>query len=127
MPRDFAARGGQAAALDGAVRLYSAQSPPFLNARFNEARARRRSRDLRPRYISINNAFGRPVDRQRAARHRGAGSLSVVDPDGAPLANAPSDDAGGVFVGAATARRQVAKGMASTLIGKALNHRASGH
>lgn len=127
VPRDFAARGGQASALDGAVRLFSAQSPPFLNARFNRgARTATEAATSGPRYISINNAFGRPWIANAPLGVGGAGSLSVVDPAGAPLANAPSDDAGGVFLGAATARRQVAKGMASTLIGKALNYRASG-
>ena len=79
-----------------------------------------------PRYVSINNAFGRPWIANAPAGARGEGSLSVVDPDGAPLANAPSDDAGGVFAGHRTNRHQVAKGYASTWFAKAFNYRASG-
>ena len=43
-----------------------------------------------PRYISINNAFGRPWIANAPNGADGEGSVSVVDPDGAPLANAPS-------------------------------------
>jgi hypothetical protein len=126
VPRDFAAHGGQAATPGGAVQLYSAQSPPFLNARFNHgARTAAQAAASGPRYISVNNAFGRPWIANAPLGVDGAGSLSVVDPDGAPLANAPSDDAGGVFFGNDTARRQVPKGMSSTLLGKRFNYRGS--
>ena len=126
LPRDFAAGGDQATTGRGAVQLYSAQSPSFLNARFNRnARTAAQAATSGPRYISINNAFGRPWIANAPLGVGGAGSLSVVDPDGAPLANAPSDDAGGVFFGNATARRQMPKGVASTLLGKAFNYRSS--
>ena len=126
VPRDFAARGGQASALDGAVRLYSAQSRAVPQRPLQRRRPHGRRRGdlgaalhldqqrLRPAWIA-NAPLG--VD--------GAGSLSVVDPDGAPLANAPSDDAGGVFLGAATARRQSPRACASTIVGKAFNYRDS--
>ena len=44
------------------------------------------------------------MDRQCAKWDGAGGSVSVVDPDGAPLANAPSREAGGVFVGRLTNR-----------------------
>lgn len=126
IPGDFAAGGGQARLPGGAVQLYTAQSPGFLNARYNSgARTANQAAAAGPRYISVNNAFGRPWFANAPLGIDGAGSISVVDPDGAPLANAPSDDAGGVFAGSATARRQVPKGYASTQLGKALNYRAS--
>ena len=126
VPSSFAAAGGQAKLIGGALQLYSAQSPDFLNARFNGgARTANQAAAAGPRYISVNNAFGRPWIANAPLGIDGAGSVSVVDPDGAPLANAPSDDAGGVFAGNETARRQVPKGYASSLLGKALNYRAS--
>ena len=126
LPRGFAGAGGQAQMAAGAVQLYSAQSPNFLNARFNAgARTATQAAAAGPRYISVNNAFGRPWIANAPLGNDGAGSVSVVDPDGAPLANAPSDDAGGVFAGNETARRQVAKTYAASLIGKAFNYRAS--
>ena len=126
LPRGFAGTGGQVQTAGGAIQVYSAQSPGFLNARFNQgARTAAQAAAAGPRYISVNNAFGRPWIANAPLGVDGAGSVSVVDPNGAPLANAPSDDAGGVFAGNETARRQVAKAYAASLIGKAFNYRAS--
>jgi Di-haem oxidoreductase, putative peroxidase len=126
VPPLFAAAGGQTSTASGALQLYSAQSLPFLNQRYNAgARSAAHAAAAGPRYLSINNAFGRPWIANSPAGSGGAGSVSVVDPDGAPLANAPSDDAGGVFTGNLTNRRQVAKAHASTLLAKARNYRAS--
>jgi hypothetical protein len=122
----FARAGGQALSAGGAVQVYSAQSAAFLNARHNaNAHTAGLTSVAGPRYISINNAFGRPWIANAPGGMRGEGSLSVVDPNGAPLANAPSDDAGGVFAGHRTNRHQVAKGYASTLLAKAFNYRDS--
>ena len=122
----FAAAGGQARDAGGAVQLYSAQSPAFGNARHNaSARTAALTSVAGPRYISINNAFGRPWFANAPGGADGAGSISVVDPDGAPLANAPSDDAGGVFAGHDTNRRQVARGMTANAVLRLFNHRAS--
>lgn len=126
VPPDFARSGGQAQAAHGAVRIYSAQSPAFLNARHSgSAKTAALTSVAGPRYISINNAFGRPWIANAPQGAAGEGSLSVVDPDGAPLANAPSDDAGGVFAGRLTNRRQATKGYASSLWSKAFNYRES--
>ncbi len=122
----FAAAGGQARTADGAVQVYTAQSAAFVNARHSgNVRTAAFAAASGPRYLSINNAFGRPWIANAPRGWRGEGSLSVVDPDGAPLANAPSDDAGGVFVGRLTNRRQVAKRYASTLLARSFNYRDS--
>jgi len=126
IPPRFAQAGGQARNADGTVQVYSAQSASFLNSRHNAgAQTAAFAATSAPRYVSINNAFGRPWIANASGGPGAAGSVSVVDPDGAPLANAPSDDAGGVFAGDATRRRQVARGYASSLLAKAFNHRAS--
>jgi len=89
----------------GAVQLYSVQAASQLNRVHNAgARTAGFAGVSGPRYLSINNGFGRPWVANAPFGLRGAGSESVLDPDGAPLANAPSDEAGGVFVGASSAR-----------------------
>jgi hypothetical protein len=64
IPRDFAAAGaraGQASALEGAVQVYTAQAPSFANRRHNpKAGTAGHTAAAGPRYISVNNAFGRP-------------------------------------------------------------------
>ena len=126
VPSDFARSGGQAEGVHGAVRVYSAQSPAFRNAQHSgAAKTATLTSVAGPRYISINNAFGRPWIANAPKGAAGEGSLSVVDPDGVPLANAPSDDAGGVFAGHVTNRRQTTKGYASSLLSKAFNYRES--
>jgi len=76
----------------GAVQLYTAQSPAYLNRTHNPgARTAALPAVSRPLGISLNNGFGRPWIAN------GSGTESVLDPDGAPLDNAPSDASGGVF------------------------------
>ncbi len=102
-PRFAAAGDGQARALGGAVQTFSAQSPAFVNRLTSPDAA---TADLppvsNPTGISVNNAFGRPW-LSNATGGRG-GLESVVDPDGRPLADAPSERAGGVFAGSITDR-----------------------
>jgi hypothetical protein len=119
---------GLRAAVAGApVQLYSAQSPRYLNRVHNGgARTAGFAGTSGPRYISINNAFGRPWVANAPFGLQGAGSESVLDPDGAPLANAPSDNAGGVFVGASTARTSTPKSVRSGWFASLLNSRPSG-
>jgi hypothetical protein len=87
------------------VQIYSAAKPEFAN-RVHNAKAVTASEVAvaSPRYVSVNNAFGRPWFANAPRGLRGDGTLSVTDPDGAPLANAPSDLAGGVFAGGRTPR-----------------------
>ncbi|MEO8804880.1 MAG: di-heme oxidoredictase family protein [Burkholderiaceae bacterium] len=98
----------------GPLQIYTAQTEAHMNGSHNGgARTAGFTAASGPRYLSINNAFGRPWIANAPFGLRGEGSESVVDPDGAPLANAPSAAAGGVFVGAATPRESVAKSVRS--------------
>jgi hypothetical protein len=102
VPPDFAATGGQAAALDGAIQLFTAQSPPFVNAVRNpDARTAALPAVSNPRGITINNAFGRPWFASAPFGALGPGTVSAVDPDGRPRP-AVSRVAGGVFAGEQT-------------------------
>jgi hypothetical protein len=107
VPATFAANGTQSSAANGAVQLFSAQSDAFVNRIHNR---RARTADLPavsgPTYISINNAFGRPWLSNAAGGRGGMGISSVLDPNGRPLDNAPSDAAGGVFASALTNRSE---------------------
>ena len=103
---DFAASGEQAEALDGAAKLYTAQAPGFLN-RVPNAGAETAAMPAvsNPLGISVNNAFGRPwFANAPVTGSKGIGVESVLDPDGRPLSEAPSERAGGVFAGATTNR-----------------------
>jgi len=97
---------GQAFASGGAVILYTAQSPQFLNGKNNAAAV---TADLPsvslPLGISLNNGFGRPWFANAPAGAAGAGTISVVDPSGIGLAGAPDPIAGGVFAGSITNRQ----------------------
>ncbi|QPB22086.1 hypothetical protein ISN39_14785 [Rhizobium sp. 007] len=109
------------------VQLYTAQSDQFLNRHYNAgARTAHLTAASGPRYISINNAFGRPWIANAPNGMGREGSVSVVDPDGAPLANAPSHKAGGVFVGRLTDRERTPKGQPSGWLARLLNYQASG-
>lgn len=113
---------GQRAA-GGAVQLYSVQAGPQLNRQHNAgARTAAYAGTSGPRYLSINNAFGRPWVANAPFGLQGPGSESVLDPDGAPLANAPSDASGGVFVGDQSGRshrpRAVRSGWLATLLNR---------
>ena len=110
---EFASRACRQATLDGAVQLYTAQAPSFLNRFPNpEADTADMPAVSNPLGISVNNAFGRPGSpTRRATGARGIGVESVLDPDGRPLAEAPSERAGGVFAGHAhQPRRRSARG-----------------
>src|SRR5438046_3209196 len=60
VPQRFAADGGQSIAAGGAIRLYTAQQPQFLNAKHNAgAPTAAYTAASAPRYISANQACGR--------------------------------------------------------------------
>jgi uncharacterized integral membrane protein (TIGR00698 family) len=124
VPSDFAASGRQAHALDGAAQLYTAQSPSFLNRLPN---AGADTADMpavsNPVGISVNNAFGRPwFANAPAPGGSNIGVESVLDPNGRPLSEAPSERAGGVFAGALTNRDRQSEpgGLDAGAIGNAL-------
>src|SRR5262245_16883399 len=105
VPAAFAEGGGQASALAGRVILYSAQSPAFLNGVNNPAAVTSdRPAVSLPLGISFNNGFGRPWFANDPGGSAGDGTVTVIDPSGAPLAGAPSPVAGGVFAGDLTNR-----------------------
>src|SRR5262245_21838603 len=113
---DFAAAGGQASALQGRVRVFTANNPAFVNRVYNpNAVTAEYVPVARPTAISINNAIGRPWLTSVPFGPKGAGIQTVIDPDGRPLDGAPSKVAGGVFTGGLTNRRpQLVPGAMST-------------
>jgi hypothetical protein len=126
VPAGFASSGLPAAsALGGAVQLYTAQSPAFLNG-VNSPKAVTSNLPAvsLPLGISLNNGFGRPWFANAPAGSSGYGTISVIDPSGAPLAGAPSATAGGVFAGdltnrnAATTHGLTAAALATALVTK---------
>ena len=102
---DLATAGGQAASADGLARIYANQDAPFLNSVNNPAAATAAlpSSSL-PLGISINSGNGRPWIANAPTGANGAGTITVHDPSGAPLAGPPDPIAGGVFSGDATNR-----------------------
>jgi hypothetical protein len=106
----------------GPVQLYTAQAPGFLNRHFQPQAV---TADLpgvsNPLGISLNNAFGRPWFASAPDGSRGVGLSTVLDPDGRPLADAPSFQAGGVFAGSLTNRmpQRLAGGLEAGAIGTA--------
>lgn len=125
VPAGFASSGGQATALDGAVILYVANSPAFVNGlnNPNAATAQLPAASL-PLGISFNNGFGRPWVANAPQGSDGDGTITVIDGNGRPLAGAPDPVAGGVFAGAATNRNAatthglMAGALATTLLTK---------
>jgi len=125
VPSDFATSGTQASTLGGRVQLYTAQSPAFLNSRFDPGAvtAALPAASL-PLGISLNNGFGRPWLANTPNGSDGDGTITVLDPVGAPLAGAPDPVAGGVFAGDETNRNAdtthglVAGALATNLVTK---------
>ena len=105
VPMDFGNAGGQASALGGRVRLYTANSPPFLNSFFNPSAATANEPAVSlPLGISLNNAFGRPWFANAPFGDQPYGTITVIDPNGAPFKGPPDPVAGGVFAGNVTNR-----------------------
>jgi hypothetical protein len=110
----------------GAVLLYTAQNGTFLNSvngNTSAATAALPAVSL-PLGISLNNGFGRPWFANAPHGSAGDGTITVIDPNGAPLAGAPSTTAGGVFAGdltnrnAATIHGLTAGALATALVTK---------
>jgi len=96
----------QSAAAGDAVILYSAQSPPFINSANGNVAAATSALPAAslPLGISLNSGFGRPWFANAPKGSAGDGTITVIDPNGAPLRGAPSVVAGGVFEGSLTNR-----------------------
>ena len=122
IPASFAAAGGQSSALSGAVQIYAAQSPPFLNSvtEPQAITAALPSVSL-PLGISLNNGNGRPWIANAPNGAAGYGTETVLDPQGFPLAGAPNTAAGGVFAGNLTNRNPGSiGGLTSAAVGTAI-------
>ena len=124
VPADLATRHPRA---NDPIQVYSAAAPTFANSVHNGgARTARETAVASPRYLSINNAFGRPWIANAPSGLHGQGTVSVTDPDGAPLANAPSADAGGVFAGDRTPRTSIPTTMQNGWFAARFARRGSG-
>jgi hypothetical protein len=106
VPAAFATAGDQAAALGGAVQLYTAQSPTWRNGFYNPAAVTAAQTGVsNPLALSINNAFGRLWPANAPHGLEGPGTSSIDDPDGRPLKGAPNPTTGGVYFGSLTGRQ----------------------
>ena len=113
VPTRFAAAGDQATTLAGAVQLYTAQSPNFINGKYNPAAVTASQAAVsNPLAIAINNGFGRVWSANAPYGLGAPGTSSIDDPDGRPLAGAPNLLTGGVYFDDLTGRKptQVAPG-----------------
>ena len=121
VPPGFAIAGGQASALDGGVQVYAAQNTSFLNSvtEPQAVTAGLPSASL-PLGISINNGNGRPWIANAPYGRRGEGTITVLDPQGYPLAGAPDPIAGGVFAGNLTNQPASTHGLTSAALGTAI-------
>ena len=122
VPADFAQAGGQASALKGALQMYAAQSPAFLNsAKEPQAVTADLPSASLPLGISFNNGNGRPWLANAPNGASGAGTITVLDPQGYPLAGAPNQTAGGVFAANLTNRdAKTTHGLTTAALGTAI-------
>jgi hypothetical protein len=113
VPPNFAQSGDQASTLGGAVQMFSANSPHWLNSVNNPSAFTVQYTGVsNPLGLSNNNAFGRIWPANAPFGDNGVGSSSILDPTGqplssSPLANAPNPLIGGVYAGSLTNRNFV--------------------
>jgi len=108
VPENFAKTGDQASTLAGAVQMFSANSPHWLNSVNNPtANTAQYTGVGNPLGLSNNNAFGRIWPANAPFGDMGMGSSSILDPTGLPLAGPPNPKIGGVYVGKLTNRDRV--------------------
>ncbi|AKU98399.1 putative thiol oxidoreductase [Labilithrix luteola] len=127
VPGGFAVAGDQASAVGGRVQVYASNNSSFLNSRYEpQAVTPNEVTVSLPTGISINNGNGRPWISNAPTGANGDGTITVVDPNGAPLAGAPFPTAGGVFSGNVTNRNaQSTHGLTSGAIGTAIITKSS--
>lgn len=108
VPKKFASSGNQASTLNGAVQMFSANSPTWLNGINNpSANTAQYTGVSNPLGLSNNNGFGRIWPANAPFGDAGVGSSSILDPTGLPLKGAPNPLIGGVYVGNLTNRNAV--------------------
>jgi hypothetical protein len=126
IPPDFASGGGQASTLGGAVQVYSAQSPGFLNGVNNPGAVTAGLPSVSmPVGLSSNNGNGRPWVANAPNGANADGTISVLDANGIPLAGAPSPVAGGVFAGDLTNRTPTSIGLTRAALATSLLTRST--
>src|SRR6516165_8468143 len=124
---DFAQSGDQASTLGGAVQMFSANSPHWLNGFYNPSATTASYTGVsNPLGLSNNNAFGRIWPANAPFGDTGVGSSSILDPTGLPLKGAPNSLIGGVYVGSLTNRDVVATPQQRQVIPGALSKGAVG-
>ena len=124
---DFAQSGDQASTLGGAVQMFSANSPHWLNGVNNPSATTASYTGVsNPLGLSNNNAFGRLWPANAPFGDTGVGSSSILDPTGLPLLGAPNPLIGGVYVGSLTNRDVVATPQQPQVIPGALSKGAVG-
>jgi hypothetical protein len=113
VPPNFAQSGNQASTLGGAVQMFSANSPTWLNGVNNpQAKTASYTGVSNPLGLSNNNAFGRLWPANAPTGDSGVGSSSILDPTGQPLSSSPKASApnfliGGVYANSLTNRNMV--------------------
>jgi hypothetical protein len=119
---NFASGGGQASTAGGHVTLYAANNLAFSNSLFSPSAATAPEVAVSlPLGISLNNAFGRPWIANAPNGNTGYGTVSVLDPNGAPFKGPPDPVAGGVFAGNVTNRSPASThGLSSATVATAL-------
>jgi hypothetical protein len=122
VPSDFASSGVQASALGGAVQMFSANSPHWVNGFNNPSAVTKQYTGVsNPLGLSNNNAFGRIWPANVPFGLDSAGSSSILDPTGLPLAGPPNPKIGGVYVGNLTNRNAVTTPSQPQVISGGLN------
>jgi hypothetical protein len=121
----------QPSALGGAVQMFSANSPQWLNGVNNPlANTASYTGVGNPLGLSNNNAFGRLWPANAPFGDSGVGSSSILDPTGLPLASppatAPNKLIGGVYVDNLTNRNVVTNPMQPQVIPGSLSAGAVG-
>jgi hypothetical protein len=127
VPPSFAQSGDQSSALGGAVQMFSANSPHWLNGVNNpNAFTVQYTGVSNPLGLSNNNGFGRIWPANAPFGRSGIGSSSILDPTGLPLAGPPNNLIGGVYVSSFTDRDVVATPPQSQVIPGSLSAGAIG-
>jgi hypothetical protein len=100
VPPNFALSGNQASTLGGAVQMFSANSPYWLNGVNNpNANTKQYTGVSNPLGLSNNNAFGRIWPANAPFGARGVGSSTILDPTGQPLSSSPNATAPNPLIG----------------------------
>src|SRR5215471_20235628 len=118
VPPNFAQSGVQASTLGGAVQMFNANSPHWLNGVNNSGASPAPFTGVsNPLGLSNNNAFGRLWPANAPFGDAGVGSSSILDPTGLPLKGAPNPLIGGVYVGDLTNRDLVTNAPSQVITG----------